>query len=34
MALLRCGKRYFFVILRPEFNVENIKLKNEQITVF
>ena len=34
MALLRCGKRYFFVILHPDNKMKNIRLKNEQITVF
>ena len=33
MALSRCGKRHFFVFLQPEFKMENIELKNEQITV-
>ena len=33
MALPLCGERCFFVFLQPEFKMENIELKNEQITV-
>lgn len=34
MAFPRCVKRHFFVILQPELKMKNIRLKNEQITVF